>query len=122
VIQSGTITCDTKIPKVHQDGIQAMSGKNVTFNGVTVNCPTGSNAGFFVSWGEQDGTLPPDGILFTHGFIYPTQSSTVNVTDEQSNSGVMYSTLCPSRYYTYRKGYAGAGRDLDFLNTYPQFC
>jgi hypothetical protein len=120
VINGGTITCSAKGAILHQDGIQAMNGSNVTFNGITVNCPTGSNAGFFVKWGQQDGTEYPDSIIFNDGKIFPTQSSTASVTDWQTNSGVTNSVLCPSRYYTYRKG--PNVDPIDIGNTYPASC
>ena len=120
VIDQGSITCSAKGAILHQDGIQAMNGSNVTFNNITVNCPTGSNAGFFVKWGQQDGTTPPDSIIFNGGKIFGTQSSTASVTDAQTNSGVTNSILCPSRYYTYRKGPGGTA--IDIGNTYPASC
>jgi hypothetical protein len=120
VVDTGTISCSAKGDILHQDGIQVMYGSNVTFNGITVDCPTGSNAGFFVNWGEQDGTSPPDSVIFNGGTIFPTQSSSANVTDNQTNSGVTNSVLCPSRYYAFRKGPNATAVDIG--NTFPASC
>lgn len=99
-VNGGSITCDGRRAGYHQDGIQVMNGNNVTFSHMTINCATSSNSGFFVD-AIKPSQLPND-ILFTHGTIYRAGSSTAFV-NNATNSGVEYSTLYPSRYYTYRK-------------------
>src|SRR5438874_979604 len=99
-VNGGTITCSGRSPGFHQDGIQAMNGNHVTFTNMTVDCATSSNSGFYVNAIAANNL--PSYILFTHGTIDPAGSSTAFV-NKAIGSGVEYSTLYPSRYYTYRK-------------------
>jgi hypothetical protein len=102
-INGGSIVCNGRAAEAHQDGIQAMAGSNVVFRRVTVDCPTASNAGFYVN-AIPGRPSAPERILFLDGRIGPTQSSTVFVGRHQTGSGVKDSVICPSRYFTFRNG------------------
>jgi|SRR3954452_15255340 hypothetical protein len=102
-VNGGTITCSGRSPGFHQDGIQAMNGDHVTFTNMTVDCATSSNSGFYVN--AVTAKDLPSYILFTHGTIEPAGSSTAFV-NQAVGSGVEYSTLYPSRYFTYRQSSA----------------
>lgn len=99
-VGGGSITCTGHVPGAHQDGIQVMSGNHVTFSNMTVQCTTSTNSGFYVNAIAANDL--PSYVLFTHGTIDPAGSSTAFV-NQATNSGVEYSILYPSRYYTYRQ-------------------
>jgi hypothetical protein len=60
---TGDITCTAKLDAAHQDGIQAMGGKNILIGSTTqtgamrINCPTGNNGGVWINAGKTDGQL-----------------------------------------------------------------
>jgi hypothetical protein len=94
VIESGYITCHDSVDGAHQDGIQAMVGSNVTFEGLTIRCGL-SNAEFFVSDDLAHGVVC-DGCN-----LGPGASHTANVWGD--DNGVRNSVLCKpqtSRYFT----------------------
>lgn len=114
-INGGNVTCSNHAPSAHQDGIQAWAGDGVVFTGVTVDCSSANNAGFYVN---GIGRYPsPSGILFVSGHIGPTQNSTAFV-NNTTGSGVENSVLCRSRYFTYRK----RPWAIDSGNSYPSSC
>jgi hypothetical protein len=119
-VSGGSITCSGHAANVHQDGVQVMSGTHVTFSNLRVNCPTANNAAFFVNWSGVPGTAAPSNVVCTSCFLYGTQSSTAFVTDNQTGSGLKTSTLCPSRYFTYRKG--STAKAIDSADSYPRSC
>jgi len=118
-INGGSITCTGRGDGVHQDGVQAMSGSRVTFSNLTINCPSASNADFFVNWSGNQKVSQPSNILCVSCRLYGTQSGTAFVAAHSSDSGLKYSTLCPSRYYTFRK-YSNTAVDVG--NSYPKTC
>jgi hypothetical protein len=118
-VGGGSITCTGHAPGVHQDGIQAMSGSNVTFSNLTINCPTASNSGLYVNWSGDKNVTPPSTILCSACKLYGTQSSTAFIGAHSSQSGLQNSTLCKSRYFTYRKYSSTA---VDSGNSYPKSC
>jgi hypothetical protein len=118
-VAGGTITCQGHAPLAHQDGIQVMSGSHVTFSNLTINCPTANNADFFVNWSGDLRVSQPSNILCVSCRLYGTQSSTAFIAAHSSQSGLKNSTLCPSRYFTYRKNSSTA---VDQSNAYPKSC
>jgi hypothetical protein len=118
-INGGSIVCNGRAEEAHQDGIQAMAGSNVVFRRVTVDCPTASNAGFYVNAIPGRPSMP-ERILFLDGRIGPTQSSTVFVARHQTGSGVANSVLCRSRYFNFRNG--GSGEVVNRGNTFRKDC
>ena len=119
-IGGGSIVCTGHVQGAHQDAIQAMSGARVTFNHLSVNCPTANNAGFFVNWSGNPSVAYPKSIVCTACYMYGTQSSTAFVGVRSSQSGLKNSTLCPSRYFTYRKPKGSTPVDLN--NAFPTTC
>lgn len=61
------ILCTGKSGAVHQDGIQAMGGHNVTFMYPSVRCPTGNNGGLFCN---NESGHPPTDVVAEYGFLY----------------------------------------------------
>jgi hypothetical protein len=119
-ILGGSISCTARDPSIHQDGIQAMSGSWVTFHHLTINCPTSNNANFFVSWSGTPLTAWPRRIICRDCTLYGTGSSTAFVA-KGWNSGLISSTLCPSRYFTFRIASPDYGT-IDQNNTYLKSC
>jgi hypothetical protein len=120
-IGGGSVTCNGHLSSGHQDAIQVMSGSRITLSNLTINCPTANNAAFFVNWNGVPGTTKPTDVLCDRCYIFPTSNSSAFVTDSVIRSGLQNSTLCPSPYFTYRKGLIGKN-DIDVNNTYPKAC
>src|SRR5262245_22391596 len=118
-VGGGSIVCNGHAPGAHQDGIQAMAGSNVTFSKLTINCPTANNADLYVNWSGSKNTTPPSNIICVGCYLYGTQSSSAFVGAHSSQSGLKSSTICPSRYFTYRKN---STSKLDVTKTYPKSC
>jgi hypothetical protein len=118
-IGGGSITCTGHVKGAHQDGIQVMSGTNMTFAKLTIDCPTANNADLYVNWSGVKNTTPPSNILCNGCYLYGTQSSTAFIGAHSSDSGLKGSTLCPSRYFTYRKNSSTA---VDAGDAYPKSC
>lgn len=79
------IVCIGKHGAVHQDGVQAMGGTDVTFIAPNVDCPTGNNGGLFVDAGNGGNSVPTR-ILFVGGFSFEGNAA-VHVGPASSQSG-----------------------------------
>jgi hypothetical protein len=119
-IGGGSITCTGRASGAHQDGIQAMSGLRVTFSHVFIKCSTATNAGLYVNWSGSTSVAQPKAVTCNGCYLYGTQSSTAFIGRYSSQSGLLNSTLCPSRYFTYRK--PKGSTPLDVNNAYPKTC
>jgi len=120
-IGGGTVTCTGNRSDGHQDGVQVMSGARITFSKLTIGCSTARNAGLFINWGGQSGTAKPTDVVCDGCRLLPTANSSAFVTDNVVRSGLRNSTICPSRYFAYRKGPMGKN-ELDVNNSYPKAC
>jgi hypothetical protein len=89
------IVCTAKFGDVHQDGVQAMGGTDVTFDSPHVDCPTGNNGGLFVN-GGRGGHGVPTRILFVGGFSYEGNAS-IHVGPNSSQSGARGVTMMTDR-------------------------
>ena len=64
LIVTGDVVCRGRLGRIHQDGVQAMGGRNVQFgDGATVGSfrvdfPTGNNGGLWVNEGDAGHSLP----------------------------------------------------------------
>jgi hypothetical protein len=99
-IAGGRVRCLAKLPAVHQDGIQAMSGTNVTLSGLVVDCGRPQddliNSNLFVNQGVNS-TQPPKNILCVDCVLGAAAAHTVSI-QKSVGSGVVDSTLCPARF------------------------
>jgi len=118
-VGGGSIVCNGHAPGAQQDGVQVMAGSNVTLSKLTINCPTANNADLYVNWSGSKNTTQPVNIMCTGCYLYGTQSSSAFVGAHSSQSGLKNSTICPSRYFTYRKNSTST---VDVSNTYPKSC
>jgi hypothetical protein len=103
---TGDITCDGKSGSIHQDGIQAMGGRDVLIGSTTqdgamkINCPTGNNGGVFVNAGlgvglksdTPDYSSWPTNIVVDHADIFE-RNAAVHIGSDSFGSGVRNSLL-----------------------------
>jgi hypothetical protein len=82
----------------HQDGIQAMGGRNITFRGLEVKCGSNPNAQLFINSvnGGNPTNIVCDGCLLGRG-----AASTLLIMSS-SGSGARNSTICKGRYFDIR--------------------
>ena len=90
VVEKGTITCADQMPGSHQDGVQVMGGRRITFRELRVDCPTRSS-GFFVRQGGSGREVPTDIVCEECNILGGGYSVRVN---ESVRSGVRDSTVC----------------------------
>lgn len=97
VIESGFVRCHAKTPGYHQDGIQVMGGRRLTFRKLSVFCGgEGVNAALFIARGGADDRLPAD-IVFENGVLGPGSAQTAFVADSL-RSGVRNTIICEGRF------------------------
>jgi hypothetical protein len=95
VIEGGSIECRGQNPGSHQDGVQAMGGRRITFRDLRVDCPTRSS-GFFVRHGGTAGEdLPTD--VVCEGCVLLGGSYSLRL-NESVRSGARNSTICEGRF------------------------
>jgi hypothetical protein len=100
VVESGSIRCYEKTGAYHQDGIQVMGGRRITFRDMDVDCGRpGVNANLFIAQGGSHATVPTD-IVFERGRLGPNAAHTILVADAV-RSGVRDTVICPGRWFTY---------------------
>jgi len=82
----------------HQDGIQAMGGRNITFRGLEIKCDSNPNAQLFINSvnGGNPASIVCDGCLLGRG-----AASTLLI-KSSSGSGARNSTICEGRYFDIR--------------------
>lgn len=101
VIESGYVRCHAKTQGYHQDGIQVMGGKRLTFRRLAVFCGGDSvNAALFIARGGADDRLPTD-IVFERGVLGPGSAQTAFVADSL-RSGVRNTVICEGRFRSVR--------------------
>jgi hypothetical protein len=108
VVGGGYIRCHDRNASVHQDGVQAQGGQRVTFNKLTIDCPSSNNAAFFVS---RAGPALPTDIVCDRCTLKPA-NSTVNI-KLSVRSGVRNSTICRGKTAAIRIQFGA----IDAVNT-----
>jgi hypothetical protein len=95
VIEGGSIECRGQSPGSHQDGVQAMGGRRITFENLRIDCP-GRSSAFIVRHGGTSGKeLPTDVVCVRCVLVGGSVPVRIN---ESVRSGVRDSTLCPGRF------------------------
>ena len=91
LVVKGGVRCAGKHGAVHQDGVQAMGGNRVTFEGFNVRCPTGNNGGFWVNAGRNKNSIPTD-IVCDHCDLFE-RNAALHVGPNSIRSGARNSRL-----------------------------
>ena len=61
LVGSGYVYCHDRLPGKHQDGIQAMGGRDIALRNIHVYCATSNNAAFFATAGADGADEPTEG-------------------------------------------------------------
>jgi hypothetical protein len=91
LIVKGGVRCAGKHGSVHQDGVQAMGGMRVTFEGFNVHCATGNNGGFWVNAGKNKRSIPTD-IVCDHCDLFE-RNAALHIGPNSLRSGAKNSRL-----------------------------
>jgi hypothetical protein len=97
VIGGGYIRCYGQVGG-HQDGIQAMGGRRITFRNLEVNCNTRVNAQFFVA--GIHGAVPTD-VVCVSCLLGSGAAQTLFIANSV-RSGARSTTICEGRYRAVR--------------------
>ena len=99
-VEGGSIRCLAKAPRVHQDGIQAMGGLNVTFHGLSIDCGRRDtrkiNSNLFIKKSGRS-VVPPTDVVCEDCSFGAWAAHTVSV-QTSIRSGIVDSTLCVARF------------------------
>jgi hypothetical protein len=95
-IGGGTVTSSGHNSSAHQDCMQAMGGRNITFSGVIFACQTANNAQFYVTINKQAAVATPPIDLVCNGCEFHPGTGYHSVTIGPSiRSGAVKSLVCP---------------------------
>jgi RTX calcium-binding nonapeptide repeat (4 copies) len=94
-IRGGYIRCHRQARSVHQDGVQAMGGRRITFSNVDIRCRTAGNAQFFVQAAVGG---YPRAVVCVRCFLGGGAATTLRV-ERSRRSGARDSTICRGRYF-----------------------
>jgi hypothetical protein len=98
VIESGFVKCHDVFGEYHQDGIQVMGGRAITFRGLRVDCLGNSN--LFLSEGGQRASTPTD--VVCEGCVLGPNSGQTLFYAPSLRSGVRDTTICTGRFRAVR--------------------
>ena len=98
VVEGGYIRCHDQGAGGHQDGIQVMGGKRITFRELEINCNSEPNAQFYVS--ALDPGMPTD--VVCEGCFLGTGAAQTLFVDESVRSGARNTLICPGRFRALR--------------------
>jgi hypothetical protein len=94
VIESGFVKCHDVFGEYHQDGIQVMGGRAITFRGLRVDCLGNSN--LFLSEGGQEASTPTD--VVCEGCVLGPNSGQTLFYAGSLRSGARDTTICTGRF------------------------
>jgi hypothetical protein len=99
-IGGGSIRCLAKASTLHQDGIQVMSGVDITFQNLSIDCGRPGdgviNSNMFFNKGVES-TVPPTNVVCDGCKLGAGAAHTVSIQNSIA-SGVRDSILCPALY------------------------
>jgi hypothetical protein len=99
-IGGGSIRCLAKIPHVHQDGVQAMGGTNITLRHLRIDCGRAGerliNSDLFIKRSGRS-LYAPNRVLCVGCFLGGEAAHTVDI-QASVHSGVVDSTVCAAKY------------------------
>lgn len=92
VIGGGFVSCGPAAGGVHQDGMQAMGGRNIRFENLVIDCLGGGGGNFFPARGGSGATTPTS-IVCVHCAFGPRHPNNVQI-QTSNNSGIVDSLVC----------------------------
>ena len=92
VIGGGYVSCGQAAPGVHQDGMQAMGGRNIRFENLVIDCLGGGGGNFFPARGGSGATTPTS-IVCVRCAFGPRHPNNVQI-QTSNNSGIVDSLVC----------------------------
>lgn len=92
VIEGGFVFCGQAAPGVHQDGMQAMGGFNITFRNLVIDCLGGGGGNWFPARGGS-GASTPTGIVCDGCAFGPNHPNNVQI-QTSIDSGIRDSLVC----------------------------
>lgn len=92
VIGGGYVRCGQAASGVHQDGMQAMGGRNITFRNLVIDCLGGGGGNYFPARGGSGATMPTD-IVCIHCAFGPRHPNNVQI-QTSVRSGIRDSLVC----------------------------
>lgn len=92
LIAGGYVSCGQAASGVHQDGMQGMGGRNVTFRNLVIDCLGGGGGNFFPAKGGSGATTPTN-IVCDHCAFGPRHPNNVQI-QTSVISGVRNSLIC----------------------------
>jgi hypothetical protein len=99
-IGGGSIHCLAKLPRVHQDGVQAMGGTRITLRHLRIDCGRAGqrliNSNLFIREAGRSAS-PPTAVVCVGCFLGPEAAHTVTIR-RSIRSGVRNSRLCTAKY------------------------
>jgi hypothetical protein len=99
-VDGGSIRCHAKAPRLHQDGIQALGGNNVTFHDLSVDCGHKDarlvNSNLFIKQSGRS-TTPPTNIVCDGCRLGGWAAHTADI-QTSVGSGLRDSILCEARF------------------------
>jgi hypothetical protein len=98
VIESGFVKCHEVAGDNHQDGIQVMGGRRITFRNLRIDCL--GNANLFLAKGGQRASTPTD-IVCEECVFGPNSGQTLFYADS-IRSGVRRTIICTGRFRAIR--------------------
>lgn len=98
VIESGYIKCHDIAGEYHQDGIQVMGGRSITFRNLRVDCL--GNANLFLAEGGLGAVTPTD-VVCENCVFGPNSGQTLFYADS-IRSGARGTTICTGRFRAIR--------------------
>jgi len=98
VIESGYVKCHDIAGEYHQDGIQVMGGRGITFRNLRVDCL--GNANLFLARGGQEASTPTD--IVCEGCVFGPNSGQTLFYADSIRSGARGTTICTGRFRAIR--------------------
>jgi len=98
VIESGYVKCHDIAGDYHQDGIQVMGGRGITFRNLRIDCL--GNANLFLAEGGQRASTPTD--VVCEGCVLGPNSGQTLFYADSIRSGARDTTICTGRFRAVR--------------------
>jgi hypothetical protein len=89
------VLCTAKYGQVHQDGVQAMGGRDIRLMYFKVWCPSGNNGGIFFNGGKGGNGVPTNVVCWWCDLM--EGNAAFNIGPGSNNSGVRFSRLHTGR-------------------------